>query len=72
MLLQFFLRSVFVIFFQDHGFDTGVMLLDLSRFRLVDWLSIYNSVVHRVLVIQQYRDFAEQVCLLFRWPTEFI
>ena len=46
---------------QDRGFNTGVILLDLARLRLLDWVHMWKSVASRELSSQQFTVLADQV-----------
>jgi len=48
---------------QDRGFNTGVMLLDLSRLRLLDWVHMWRLVASRELASLQFTVLADQVNL---------
>jgi len=48
---------------QGRGFNTGVILLDLARLRLIDWVHMWKSVAFRVLNDRQFTVLADQVCL---------
>jgi len=62
-----FLRYVMTVlcwyWLQDHGFNTGVILLDLARLRQINWVNICSFFAQRALAIQQYTDLAQQVGL---------
>ena len=52
-------------YFQGRGFNTGVILLDLTRLRKMNWMQTWRLIAERELMTMLSTALADQVTLVY-------